>query len=263
MSLMTARPSSAKFSEQNPYFIDTDERPNWQNLFGNCQPIKLEVGFGMGDFLIEMASKEAHSNFIGIDFSKNGILKLLNRIKNLQLKNIRVAYGDVRNKIPLLFQDEELNTVYINFPDPWPKKRHIKRRLIKPALVKLLAQKLTPKGHVYLATDSQLYSQEMLEYFNAEPLFQNMNQEVGFLEDRNNLPRTKYEKSFIYAGEKIHYLEYVRLASAGKDEKICKKNPLIKTETSQFQRPGAKTKNKDSLLVEKFENAEAKAKDAC
>lgn len=194
MSLLTARPSSAKFAEDDPCFLDVDERPDWQSQFGNRQPVKLEIGFGMGDFLIEMAVREPYSNFVGIDFSQDGIRKLLARINDLQLKNIRVVYGDVREKIPLLFQEGELEAVFINFPDPWPRKRHFKRRLIKPGLVNLIAQKLAPEGRVYLATDSEPYALEILEYFNAESLLQNRSRETGFLNDRDHLPKTKYEK---------------------------------------------------------------------
>ena len=165
----------------------------------------------MGNFLIEMAAKEPASNFIGIDFYHKGIRKLMTRIKKLQLENIRVVYGDIRSKIPILFKDMELNTIYINFPDPWPKKRHIKRRLIKPEFIKQLAQKLNFEGITYLATDSENYAHEMLEYFNAETLFQNLNSQQGFLKERSNLPKTKYEKNFINKGEKIFYLEYMRL----------------------------------------------------
>ncbi len=205
--------SFAQIAEEDPYFLDIDTKPDWQSQFGNSHPLKLEVGFGMGNFLIEMAAKEPDSNFIGIDFYHKGIRKLMTRIKNLQLNNIRVVYGDVRNKISVLFQDGELNTVYINFPDPWPKKRHIKRRLIKPEFVNLLAQKLAPEGRACLATDSERYANEMLEYFNAEVSFQNLEEENGFLEKRDDLPRSKYEKNFINAGEKIFYLEYQRLAA--------------------------------------------------
>ena len=91
------------------------------------------------------------------------------------------------------------------------KKRHIKRRLIKPEFIKQLAQKLSLEGTAYLATDSDNYAHEMLEYFNAETLFQNLNSQQGFLKERINLPKTKYEKNFINAGEKIFYLEYIRL----------------------------------------------------
>ena len=203
--------SFAEIVEEDPYFLDIDKRPDWQSLFGNTNPIKLEIGFGMGNFLIEMAAKEPASNFIGIDFYHKGIRKLMTRIKKLQLENIRVVYGDIRSKIPILFKDSELNTIYINFPDPWPKKRHIKRRLIKPKFIKQLAQKLSLEGKTYLATDSESYAYEMLEYFNAETLFQNLNSQQGFLKERINLPKTKYEKNFINAGEKIFYLEYMRL----------------------------------------------------
>ena len=203
--------SFAEIAEEDPYFLDIDKRPDWQFQFGNTNPIKLEIGFGMGNFLIEMAAKEPASNFIGIDFYHKGIRKLMARIKKLQLENIRVVYGDIRSKISILFKDIELNTIYINFPDPWPKKRHIKRRLIKPEFIKQLAQKLNFEGITYLATDSENYAHEMLEYFNAETLFQNIDSQKGFLKERIDLPKTKYEKNFINAGEKIFYLEYVRL----------------------------------------------------
>ncbi|MBC8287883.1 MAG: tRNA (guanosine(46)-N7)-methyltransferase TrmB [Nitrospinae bacterium] len=204
----------AQIEEEDPYFLDVDKWPDWQTQFGNSHPLKLEIGFGMGSFLIEMSAQEPRSNFIGMDFYHKGIRKLMTRIKKLQLENIRMAYGDVRFKVPLLFKDGELETVYINFPDPWPKKRHIKRRLIKPDFVKLIGQKLAPEGQIHLATDSESYAIEMLEYFNSEPLFQNQDPGSGFLESRVDLPKTKYEKNFINAGHKIYYLEYSRLASA-------------------------------------------------
>ena len=111
MGLLTARPSSVKFIVEDPCFLDINEHPDWQSHFGKSQPIKLEIGFGMGDFLIEMAVREPQSNFVGIDFSQDGVRKVLVRINDLKLKNIRVVYGDVREKIPLLFNDGELDTV--------------------------------------------------------------------------------------------------------------------------------------------------------
>ena len=205
--------SFAQIIEQDPYFLDIDERPDWQAQFGNTNPLKLEIGFGMGNFLIEMAAKEPSSNFIGIDFYHKGIRKIMTRIKNLQLENIRIVYGDIRNKISILCQDGELETVYINFPDPWPKKRHIKRRLIKPEFINQLAKKLDLEGSVYLATDSANYAHEMLNYLNSETLFQNLDDNQGFIKERIDLPKSKYEKIFINAGEKVFYLKYLRLAA--------------------------------------------------
>ena len=201
----------AKIAEEDTSFLDIEEWPDWQAQFGNQHPLKLEIGFGMGSFLIDMAAQEPQTNFIGMDFYHKGIRKLMTRKSKLQLENIRVAYGDVRFKIPLLFKDGELESIYINFPDPWPKKRHTKRRLIKPGFVKLIGQKLAPKGHIFLATDFETYAMEMLEHFNSEPLFQNQDPASGFLSNREDLPKTKYEKNFIHAGHKIYYLEYCRL----------------------------------------------------
>ena len=260
MSLLTARPSSATFVVEDPYFLDIEEHPDWQNQFGNSHPIKLEIGFGMGDFLIEMATREPQSNFVGIDFSQDGIRKLLARIKDLHLNNIRVVYGDVREKIQVLFHDDELDTVYINLPDPWPRKRHFKRRLVKPGLVKLMARKLAPKGHVHLATDSEPYAREILEYFNAEPLLQNKNQQSSIMESRNYLPKTKYEKSFIYAGDKIHYLEYFRLNT---DRQIENEVSSVIEVTSEFKEVEEQTISNNERLIKNFKDAETKAQDAC
>ncbi|MBT4260446.1 MAG: tRNA (guanosine(46)-N7)-methyltransferase TrmB [Nitrospina sp.] len=259
MSLLTARPSSV-FVVEDPFFLDVNEHLNWQDEFRNSQPIKLEVGFGMGDFLVEMAIRDPNSNFVGVDFSQNGIQKLLIRVNNLNLNNIRVIYGDVRKKIPLLFHDGELDTVYINFPDPWPRKRHFKRRLVKPELVKLVSRKLAPDGHIYIATDSEPYASEMLEYFNSEPLLQNKSPESGIIINRDHLPKTKYEKSFIYAGDKIHYLEYSRLPLTGQ---VKKKMSSSKEKTNNIRENLGQARNNDNFLIKKFQDAEAKAQDAC
>ncbi|MFL2948024.1 MAG: tRNA (guanosine(46)-N7)-methyltransferase TrmB [Nitrospinales bacterium] len=248
MGLLTARPSSTSFAVEDSYFLDAREAPDWQRQFGNNHPLKLEIGFGMGDFLIAMAKREPNSNFVGIDFSQDGIQKLLARIHSSQLENIRVVFGDAREKLSYLFHAEELNSIYINLPDPWPKKRHIKRRLIQPELVKQITKKLAPQGRVYLATDSQTYANEILEYFNAESLLQNIN---GIFYERRHLPKSKYEKSFIYAGEKINYLEYYKLV--GNEEKSKKE------ETSPVKDPT----NRDEYLTQKFKTLEANAKDAC
>ncbi|MBT3516389.1 MAG: methyltransferase domain-containing protein, partial [Nitrospina sp.] len=110
MGLLTARPSSTTFVVDDPYFLDVKENPNWQSRFGNDHPLKLEIGFGMGEFLISMAKREPDSNFVGIDFSQDGIKKILENIRSSQLKNILVVFGDVREKLPHLFRAEELNS---------------------------------------------------------------------------------------------------------------------------------------------------------
>jgi tRNA (guanine-N7-)-methyltransferase len=263
MSLLTARPTSSKIDVKDPFFVDVEEHPEWASIFGNNQPIKLEIGFGAGDFLVEMALREPESNFIGIDFSHKGITKLLSQISDLRLKNIRVVYGDANQQLPILFKNEELDSVYINFPDPWPKKRHFHRRLIKPGLVKLITNKVAPKGKVYLATDSHVYALEILDYFNSEPLLQNINPQTGFFESREHLPKTRYERSFLYSGDNVFYLEYSRIAE---DEEY--ENPVNEASSTMEGRSeksliGERPESNDEYLIKKFNEAEAKAKDSC
>ena len=252
MSFFTARPSSTNFQVDNPFFLNIMDNPNWQRQFGNNHPIKLEIGFGMGEFLVAIAKQEPHYNFVGIDFSHVAIKKLLDRIETFKLKNIRIVFGDIRQKLPTLFKDEELDSIYINLPDPWPKKRHSKRRLINPELVKQISKKLASSGKVYLATDSKNYADEILEYFNADSLLKNINGEMGVLNQRSHLPKTKYEKSFLYAKDKIYYLDFVKTVG---------ELPFKIQENNETIHPSGLSN--DEYLTFKFKKAEANAKDAC
>jgi tRNA (guanine-N7-)-methyltransferase len=202
--------SFGEIAESNPNFIDIDHEPDWKAVFGNTNPLNLEIGFGVGNFLIEMAIREPDENFIGMDFYHKGIRKVITRIDRYQVPNIRIVYGDAKEKLPVLFNEAELSQIYINFPDPWPKKRHHKRRLIKPAFVKNLATKLKPGGEIHIATDYEPYAIEILEFFEAELLLTNKSGYRTFLAQKEGIPQTKYEKKFINSGEKIFYLEFVK-----------------------------------------------------
>jgi tRNA (guanine-N7-)-methyltransferase len=197
-----------KIANEHPGFLDLEEQPDWSGLFQNSNPLKLEIGFGNGNFLIDMAIREPQSNFIGMDFYHKGIRKVITRMDRLHLKNIRVAYGDASEKIPILFEESALSEVFINFPDPWPKKRHHKRRLIKPQFIETLADKLAPQGKVRIATDFESYAKEILEVVQGNAQFCKPDEELGFLHERNDIPKTKYEKAFLDAGKKIYYFEF-------------------------------------------------------
>ncbi|UCD10954.1 MAG: tRNA (guanosine(46)-N7)-methyltransferase TrmB [Nitrospinaceae bacterium] len=209
---MSSKPllSFDEIAEESPFFLAPEERPDWPALFDNDHPLMLEIGFGNGKFLIEMAAREPGCNFIGLDFYHRGIRKIVSRIEKLQMANVRIVYGDAREKVPFIFNPGELAGVYINFPDPWPKKRHIKRRLIKPAFLKVLAEKLKGGGLLRLATDSEPYAREMLDYLEADLAFRNNCGPCAFREERDDLPMTKYENNFIKAGERIYYLDFTR-----------------------------------------------------
>ena len=200
--------SFEEIAENSSNFLDIDTRPDWEELFGNRNPLNLEVGFGVGNFIIEMGIREPNENFIGIDFYHKGIRKVITRIAKYEICNARIVYGDAKEKIPLLFAPEELNRVYINFPDPWPKKRHHKRRLIKPNFIKILAEKLKCSGEIHIATDHEAYAMEILDFFEKDQLLKNKNGLGTFLFQKEGIPKSKYEKKFISAGEQIFYLEY-------------------------------------------------------
>ena len=200
--------SFEEIAENSSNFLDIDTRPDWEELFDNRNPLNLEVGFGVGNFIIEMGIREPNENFIGIDFYHKGIRKVITRIAKYEICNARIVYGDAKEKIPLLFAPEELNRVYINFPDPWPKKRHHKRRLIKPNFIKILAEKLKCSGEIHIATDHEAYAMEILDFFEKDRLLKNKNGLGTFLFQKEGIPKSKYEKKFISAGERIFYLEY-------------------------------------------------------
>tara|TARA_B100000378_G_scaffold53851_1_gene39810 strand:+ start:81 stop:710 length:630 start_codon:yes stop_codon:yes gene_type:complete len=200
--------SFEEIAESSSNFLDIDSRPDWEKLFGNRNPLNLEIGFGVGNFIIEMGIREPNENFIGIDFYHKGIRKVITRIAKYEICNARIVYGDAKEKIPLLFNPEELDRVYINFPDPWPKKRHHKRRLIKPGFIKVLAEKLNRGGEIHIATDHEAYAMEILDFFEKEPALKNKNELGAFLSQKEGIPKSKYEKKFISAGERIFYLEF-------------------------------------------------------
>jgi len=199
-------------AEGHPFFLDPDVCPDWPDRFQNKHPLKLEIGFGNGNFLIEKAIQDPGCSFIGMDFYHKGIRKVITRLDRLKIENVRVVYGDAREKFPLIFQDGELSEIYINFPDPWPKKRHFKRRLIKPPFVELLSRKLAPEGTLRVATDYEPYAVEILDFIEADPGLTNNNSEGGFSAERDDCPKTKYEKTFLNAGKRIFYLDFKKVS---------------------------------------------------
>ncbi len=192
----------------HPFFIDTDVYPNWDENFKCQKPLKLEIGFGNGKFLLDMAISDPNSNFLGLDFYHKGIRKTIMKLDRFQIPNVRIIYGDAKERVPVLFKDGELDEIFINFPDPWPKKRHIKRRLIKPDFINVLAQKIAPGGTLKIATDFEPYATEMLSYLEEEPSLLNLNKKSGFSHVRNGIPQTKYEKNFLKIGKSIFYFDF-------------------------------------------------------
>ena len=164
-----------------------------EESFGRAAPTVLEIGFGMGQSLAEMALAARHSNFIGIEVHTPGVGRLLHSMEELGIDNIRVYCHDAVEVLRDCIADESLDTVQIFFPDPWHKKRHHKRRLIQPLFVAQLHQKLKPGGRLHLATDWENYAEHMIEVLEAAPGFANTCGAGQFAPRPANRPLTKFE----------------------------------------------------------------------
>ncbi|OOG23977.1 tRNA (guanosine(46)-N7)-methyltransferase TrmB [Thioalkalivibrio denitrificans] len=175
------------------YGIDFSEEPlDLAAIFGRSAPVTLEIGFGNGESLAQMAEAAPERDFLGIEVHRPGVGRLLARIEALGLTNLRVMCHDAVEVLEHRIAPGCLDTVQIFFPDPWHKKRHHKRRLIQPAFVALLATRLRSGGTLHLATDWEDYARHMLDVLNASPEFRNTAD--GFAPRPPHRPLTKFEQ---------------------------------------------------------------------
>ncbi|MCG5501952.1 tRNA (guanosine(46)-N7)-methyltransferase TrmB [Ectothiorhodospira lacustris] len=162
-------------------------------LFGRQAPVTLEIGFGNGESLARMAAEDPDRNFIGVEVHRPGVGHLLQHIETLGLTNLRVACHDAVEVLKLQIPAGSLDRIQIYFPDPWPKKRHHKRRLVQPTFVALLGSRLRASGLLHLATDWEPYAEHMLTVMNQAAGFRNLAGE-GFSPRPEYRPLTKFEQ---------------------------------------------------------------------
>ncbi len=150
-----------------------DGRLDYAEVFGREAPVVLEIGFGMGDSLIEMARQAPEKDFIGIEVHPPGVGRLLARAAEEGLSNIRVYCDDAIEVLERCIPDASLDTLQLFFPDPWPKKRHHKRRIVQPEFAQKIRQKLTIGGCFHMATDWENYAEHMMEVMSAADGYRN------------------------------------------------------------------------------------------
>jgi len=167
------------------------EPVDWGRVFGRQAPRVLEIGFGMGDATARIAAAQPERDFIGVEVHEAGVGALLKRIGELGLHNVRIVRHDAVEVLQHMIAPASLAAVHVFFPDPWPKARHHKRRLIQSALVALLASRLQPGGVLHCATDWQHYAEQMLDVLSACPLLQNTT--AGYAPRPAARPLTKFE----------------------------------------------------------------------
>lgn len=192
--------------------IDDNHDPlELEQLFGRDAPRVLEIGFGNGASLAEMAKNQPEQDFIGIEVHRPGVGQLLKAIQTEELSNVRVACTDAVELIKHRIADQSLDRIQIYFPDPWHKKRHHKRRIIQPHFVNVLADKLKHGGHLHLATDWQDYAEQMLSDVSGNPRFQNCSKDSGYIERPDYRPVTKFEQRGHRLGHGVWDLLFKRL----------------------------------------------------
>lgn len=169
----------------------------------------MEIGFGRGDTLVTMAKMHPEHDYLGVDVHRPGIGHLLMEIKAAQLTNVRVLCADVVDVLQYNLLPHCLDTVYLLFPDPWPKKRHHKRRLVQPDFILMLAQRIKSGGCLHLATDWQNYAEQMLEVLEAAPEFTNC-VNGGVAPRPPERPLTRFEQRGRQLGHGVWDLQYLR-----------------------------------------------------
>lgn len=193
-------------------FPASDAAVDLPAVFGRRAETVLEIGFGNGDILVRLAREHPERNYIGVEVHRPGIGRLLMRLKETSLDNVRVAPRDatevLRNEIP----DDALKQILIYFPDPWPKKRHHKRRLVQQEFVLLATAKLIVGGEFKLATDWPEYAAQMLEILNSSPDLENLSPDGTYVERSPERPVTRFEQRGRNRGHVVYDLAYRRIA---------------------------------------------------
>lgn len=181
----------------------SDQILDWHQVFGNNNPVVLEIGFGNGESLAKMAKSTPNTNFLGIEVHTPGVGHILGLAEQMELENLRVMRHDAIDILNNMIADESLAKVQLFFPDPWHKKRHHKRRIVQPAFLTLIAQKLGLQACFHMATDWQPYGEHAFTFLEQHPNFENTESEHRFSPKPDHRPTTKFETRGQRLGHKV------------------------------------------------------------
>lgn len=165
-----------------------------EEVFGREAPVVLEIGFGMGDSLVEMAKDQPEKNYIGIEVHRPGVGRLLSNAEREELSNIRVFCDDAIEVLAQCIPDGSLSCIQLFFPDPWHKKRHHKRRIVQPEFAQTLRKKLKTGGVFHMATDWENYAEHMMEVMSVAEGYNNVAGEGQYSPQPEWRPVTKFQK---------------------------------------------------------------------
>jgi len=174
-----------------------------------ARPLVVDVGFGRGEFLLQLAEKQRGIAFLGVEISAKRVLKLARRLARSDLSNVRLVEGPAEHVLQCL-PEACVDEFWVNFPDPWPKKRHQRRRLLQPASVRLLASRLAARGLLNVATDHVDYADHVDAVLRQESQLENTYAPAPWLPAVDDRPSTSYEIEWRAQGRSLHFFRYRR-----------------------------------------------------
>lgn len=206
---MTEGQKAAYDRHWQQYGMDlTDGKIDFDKVFGRSAPRVLEIGFGMGDSLIQMCAEDPAKDFIGIEVHPPGVGRIMNNAASRELENLRLFLADAQDVLNECIEDNSLARVQIYFPDPWHKKKHNKRRLVQSEFIRQVCKKLMLGGVLHLATDWEHYAEQMLEVAEAEVSILNIESDKKFSARPPWRPETKFERRGEKLGHEVWDLLY-------------------------------------------------------
>lgn len=190
------------------YCLDPRQNQTIEQMFSRKAPLIVEIGFGNGECLVEMARMQPQINFLGIEVHQPGVGHLLLQLERQGLTNVRVYQHDAIDILEQKIPDSCLHAVHLFFPDPWQKRRHHKRRIMKAEFVGLLGRKLESGGYFHAATDWDDYAKAMLVNLSESEFFVNSSLSGDYVPRPDSRPMTKFEKRGLCRGHKIFDLVF-------------------------------------------------------
>lgn len=173
-------------------------------------PLVVEIGFGRGEFLLALAAERPEQAFLGIEYSGKRVLKMARRLAKGGLENVRLVQARAEDVVSELIPVGAVTRFWVNFPDPWPKARHHRRRLVQPRFARELALRLAPGGTLEVATDDVPYAEWIDGVLGAEPLLENVLTPARFARDVPGRKATAYELEWRAEGRPLHFFRYRR-----------------------------------------------------
>lgn len=213
--LRTGRLSEAQRSAMNDnwhiYGLEYQTSPfDFADIYQNQQPVVLEIGFGMGRSLVEMAEQNPHLNYLGIEVHTPGVGACIAYAKQKNVTNLKVICHDAMEVLQNSIADHSLGGLQLFFPDPWHKAKHHKRRIVQPHFIELISQKIAANGFIHMATDWKNYAEHMLEVMQQATQWQNQSSTNDFIPRPAFRPLTKFEERGHKLGHGVWDLYFIK-----------------------------------------------------